>query len=168
MAAIEHSAPWRRGEQCAAGCGCPASMKHVIMAECKGIAGKDTYLTEMRKHMKEIAKAVPRNTAKATRDTPMAEWVCGCRVTIVKAQEAIAQARGAQSTTEEGWTAVRAVLAGVVPRSKRAERMEAQERRGIKQRLGNAIIRAQYEVMAMLAGRWHDMAEAHNAAEAEL
>jgi hypothetical protein len=143
-------------------------MKHVIMAECKGVAGKDIYLAEMRKHMKEIARAVPKNTVKATRDTPTAEWVCGCRLTIKKAQAAYAQAEGLQGTTEEEWMAVRAVLAGVIPRSKRAERMEVQERRGIERRLGDAIVQAQYEVMAMLAGRWHDMEETRTAVEAEL
>jgi hypothetical protein len=86
----------------------------------------------------------------------------------MKAQAAYAQAEGLQSVTEEEWMAVRAVLAGVMPRSKRAERMEVQERRGIEQRLADAIIQTQYEVMAMLAGRWHDMAETRTAAEAEL
>ena len=86
----------------------------------------------------------------------------------MKAQAAYAQAKGLQSVTEEEWMAVRAVLAGVMPRGKRAERMEVQERRGIEQRLADAIIQTQYEVMAMLAGRWHDMAETRTAAEAEL
>ena len=42
------------------------------------------------------------------------------------------------------------------------------ERRGIERRLADAIIQAQYEVMAMLAGRWHEMTETRTAAEAEL
>ena len=122
----------------------------------------------MRQLMAEIEHTIPKAVPEATRAMPMTGWQCPCRITVLTAQRAFKQATDNHECTNEEWNAVRAVLAGVLPKSRGAEAGTEEERIDTERRLGDAIIRAQHKAMDTMAGRWHDMTEARETAETEL
>ena len=65
----------------------------------------------------------------------------------------------------EEWTALRDVLAGVLPRSRRVQTMARQARAAAVHQMAGAIYTLQREVMAMLVGRWEAMREQRTVAE---
>ena len=155
----EHSERWMQHRKCAMACRERADMRHVITAKCTGCKNRHAYYKHIKRYLKKLEMAVPKSKHKAAMDTPMRLWVCECRVIIRQALSAIQKLRTDKRESDEEWEALRAIIAGVLPISKRVKEMReehAQEgkRRKIEQRVAEVITAMQGEVMRMMEERW--------------
>ena len=168
----EHSAPWLRDRRCACGAGEAADMRHVLTGRCKGMRGRDVYLARMQRLTERLVKLVPKPFATPTVATPMARWMCACRVQVLRTHEAVHILRAGGVESDEQWSALMATMAGVLPRNAGMEGIATGKRdRDKARRLVDSIVDTvklmQEEAMAMMEGRWEVMREVREAAHAE-
>ena len=82
----EQSARWEVEGACAAGCGCKADARHVIMGRCRDTRyERDGYNKKVHGLLQALVKAVPKQKNRAV-DVPMREWLCECRLLVLRRQ----------------------------------------------------------------------------------
>ena len=92
---------------------------------------------------------------------------CECKAAVAAGVRAVAAAKAGKTVSEEGWEALRRVLAGVIPNSNHVEKMEERAARAAARRITDAIHQAQREVIGMMAERWRGMRTIRERANAE-
>ena len=163
-------------ERCAGGCGCSADVRHVVLGECSGTAERRAYLESLHVCMIRVLQAVPaaaaerkggRRRGRAAGERVVVAARCECKAAVAAGVRAVAAAKAGKTVSEEGWEALRRVLAGVIPNSNHVEKMEERAARAAARRITDAIHQAQREVIGMMAERWRGMRTIRERANAE-
>ena len=124
------------------------SLKHVILAECNsGKVDLTSYLENLVQAVRGIEKLVPQ--VKLGRDTPIGQW-CMCRTILRTALVAVEQRGRGEAVGEDGWIAVRRVIAGLLPECRAVLEAEEREKRQAETVLAKAIVELQEVVISML------------------
>jgi hypothetical protein len=164
-ALAEHSCTWQQHLRCAGGCGERADLQHVAMGRCRVAVGRDVYVQKLHECLDAIVKRLPQ-AAKPTRTAPMREWQCPAKMQILHARRGI-RTDITKPVIPEDWQALRATIAGIIPRPIALGSMKQRERKHAEGRVSEAISELQRLVHAAMIGRWDTMGEARRADDAE-
>ena len=75
------------------------------------------YLARLQRLTERLEKIVPKPMKTPTVSTPIAQWMCECRLQILRAREAVHVIRAGGKESDEQWEALVATMAGVLPNS---------------------------------------------------
>ena len=131
-------------------CGKPVccSLQHVVLAECIwGTAIAASYLGDVVQALRRIDTLVPQRQIGLA--TPLGEW-CKCRTVVRTAIVAVERRIRGETVNEDGWVAVRKVMAGLLPECRAISEMEAQDRQRAEVAVAKAIVELQAVVISML------------------
>ena len=160
----EHSCAWHRHLMCVGGCGTCADLEHVTTGQCKAMVGRDVYCTNVANCLDALAKRLPK-PEKPSAATPMRDWMCPARTTVLQAKRGITAKMG-ETVRQEDWQALRKVIAGVLPEPIALQTLRQRDQKRAAERASEAICELQRVVHEALLGRWEATGERRRAADA--